>query len=405
MRVSFRRLLIYLSLFSAFYVLLAIHNLTVNRDNHFVLQNIIFEDIQKDSPNELVQEKTISDDSNNESRNEQTKTKMASDMVIQTKNTKINNVSHFILTNLTTNFKAVPTKPLMKQRRLTFNEVLQELKNELSFRDLTDLEIQNIYRSTKKVHQNSNGILQLNESFFNVIKEFFPPSKRKTSPNEDRILKQMNLKLPFSKQKRILLWDSDLSFEESIFNSRKCLINTCSFTYNRDLLHKNKVDAVIFKSIPDNIKRGSNLKNQVWIFYQLESSIHSERISKHNFVNWTATYRSDSVITAPYEKFVTFANISNLPKYPIKNYAYRKTKLVAWFVSNCGAENGRSEYVKELKHYIKVDIYGYCGTLHCKRGHKLCFEKLRKEYKFYLAFENSNCRDYITEKFFVNALR
>ena len=30
---------------------------------------------------------------------------------------------------------------------------------------------------------------------------------------------------------------------------------------------------------------------------------------------------------------------------------------------------------------------------------------LQKKYKFYLAFENSNCRHYITEKFFYNALQ
>ena len=29
---------------------------------------------------------------------------------------------------------------------------------------------------------------------------------------------------------------------------------------------------------------------------------------------------------------------------------------------------------------------------------------LDTKYKFYLAFENSNCQDYITEKFFVNGL-
>lgn len=46
-----------------------------------------------------------------------------------------------------------------------------------------------------------------------------------------------------------------------------------------------------------------------------------------------------------------------------------------------------------------------CGTKRCPRYHaKKCFDKLNKDYKFYLAFENSNCRDYITEKFYVNGL-
>ena len=42
-----------------------------------------------------------------------------------------------------------------------------------------------------------------------------------------------------------------------------------------------------------------------------------------------------------------------------------KTKLVAWVVSNCGAGNGRDDYVNELSKYITVDVYGGCSPLKC----------------------------------------
>ena len=31
-----------------------------------------------------------------------------------------------------------------------------------------------------------------------------------------------------------------------------------------------------------------------------------------------------------------------------------KTKVIAWFVSNCNSKSGREEYVKELQKYISV---------------------------------------------------
>lgn len=52
-----------------------------------------------------------------------------------------------------------------------------------------------------------------------------------------------------------------------------------------------------------------------------------------------------------------------------------------------------------------MDIYGFCGSLECTRRNVSCFKLLDRDYKFYLAFENSNCRDYITEKFYVNSLQ
>lgn len=92
-------------------------------------------------------------------------------------------------------------------------------------------------------------------------------------------------------------------------------------------------------------------------------------------------------------------------KQQTRNYAANKRKKVAWFVSNCKAHNGRLKYGRELAKYITVDIYGKCGTLKCPRTDENCFRRLDKDYKFYLSFENSNCQDYITEKFYDNGLR
>lgn len=47
--------------------------------------------------------------------------------------------------------------------------------------------------------------------------------------------------------------------------------------------------------------------------------------------------------------------------------------------------------------YFQVDIYGACGT---RISLKDLSERLNKDYLFYLSFENSFCKDYITEKFF-----
>ena len=56
-----------------------------------------------------------------------------------------------------------------------------------------------------------------------------------------------------------------------------------------------------------------------------------------------------------------------------------------------------------LQKYVTVDIYGGCGNFSCPRGkQKECREMMGRDYKFVIAFENSFCWDYVSEKYFYN---
>lgn len=183
----------------------------------------------------------------------------------------------------------------------------------------------------------------------------------------------------------------------------KCPTNQCLLISDRNKAPV--ADAIVFHQPPSGIYF-SRPRNQIWLLFMLESPYHTPSLGALNdVINWTATYRHDSVIVAPYEKFVPF-NDSVLQKTQTKNYALGKTKKIAWFVSNCGARNGRRKYADALAKFIDIDIYGTCGPLSCPRSKAdECFGMLNRDYKFYLAFENSNCRDYITEKYFVTGLQ
>ena len=71
-----------------------------------------------------------------------------------------------------------------------------------------------------------------------------------------------------------------------------------------------------------------------------------------------------------------------------------KTRDILMKVSHCGTPNERVGYAQKLSEFIKVDIVGRCGRLRDSDVPK------DEEYLFYLSFENHNCDDYITEKFF-----
>ncbi|MCO5549946.1 hypothetical protein L7F22_003423 [Adiantum nelumboides] len=76
-----------------------------------------------------------------------------------------------------------------------------------------------------------------------------------------------------------------------------------------------------------------------------------------------------------------------------------KTVLAAAFISNCGGHNFRLEAITKLREFgVSVDSYGAC-LRNKDGGHAVNKLETLRDYKFSLAFENSNEDDYVTEKF------
>ena len=142
---------------------------------------------------------------------------------------------------------------------------------------------------------------------------------------------------------------------------------------------------------------------QRYIYFLLESPVNDyldySRFS--DFFNWTMTYRRDSDVFAPYGSFIRRSESTNVEPILKRVRDLSKPKLVAWVVSNCNTNSKREDYVRELQKLIPVDIFGRCGTKSCPGDRSWeCDGLLEREYMFYLAFENSKCTDYVTEKFF-----
>ncbi|XP_050405787.1 glycoprotein 3-alpha-L-fucosyltransferase A [Patella vulgata] len=195
-------------------------------------------------------------------------------------------------------------------------------------------------------------------------------------------------------------WTQDTIPLGKVFFSN-CAVKSCKLVPTTPSTIKSS-DAVIFHAVnlPD-VSPPKRHPKQTWIFFGLEPPFHYKSHvwasnDWFNLFNWTMTYRFDSDVIHPY----SVSRNREMKGFKRRNYGdiiKLKTGLIAWSVSNCETRGKRRQYVKQLQDYFQVDIYGKCGTFPCR---KKCFDEINKKYKFYLAFENSFCKDYITEKFF-----
>jgi hypothetical protein len=204
------------------------------------------------------------------------------------------------------------------------------------------------------------------------------------------------------KTKLILFWEPYKYYDHSILKNCR---HSCKSTDSKSLI--TAADAVLFHAwiFPTANLPAYRRTTQRWVYFSYESPVntfyHSNKISYRNFngiFNWTFTYRTDSDI-----KMLKWS-FKKLPR-PTKNRykdGFRTRRFAMALVSNC-KNIERIQLIKQLEREIpnSIDFYGKCGTRVCNAN---CVE-LAKNYKFYLALENSvHCKDYITEKFWKNGL-
>ncbi|XP_067944378.1 4-galactosyl-N-acetylglucosaminide 3-alpha-L-fucosyltransferase FUT6-like [Watersipora subatra] len=116
----------------------------------------------------------------------------------------------------------------------------------------------------------------------------------------------------------------------------------------------------------------------------------------NDMFNLTMTFQSTADISIPYGGYWNLTE--DRKRRPPMNYLKGRNKMVVWLVSNCITSSRRERYVTDLQKYIDIDVFGACGKPITGKYRPLMAE-FAKKYKFYIAFENSDCEDYITEKF------
>ncbi|KAH7935523.1 alpha-(1,3)-fucosyltransferase C [Rhipicephalus sanguineus] len=182
----------------------------------------------------------------------------------------------------------------------------------------------------------------------------------------------------------------------------------CFVTRDRSLLKS--ADVVVFH---DKDADASDLpsyrsERQRWVYWNMEPPPNSRRdrmVRLRGVFNWTYTYRHDSDVPHPYFFCVnqSVQDVTTSPKpQSTPSVRTKRPKLLAWVASRCHSASHREVLVSELRKHVDIDVYGRCGDLKCVDDP--CQARFGDTYYFYLALENSLCREYVTEKFY-DALR
>lgn len=178
-------------------------------------------------------------------------------------------------------------------------------------------------------------------------------------------------------------------------------IPRCTLVSQRSLF--STADVVVFHnnelvkqrhSLPFDLPRPAG---QRWAWMSLEAPAANSNLQQYsNVFNMTISYRRDADITVPYGQLQPREPAGR----PTDAIPPNKTFPVCWVVSNYKSQHRRSKVYKELRGAIPVQVYGRWSKKPLSAGALL--PTISRCY-FYLAFENSISKDYITEKLWRNS--
>lgn len=183
---------------------------------------------------------------------------------------------------------------------------------------------------------------------------------------------------------------------------------TCRFSSDRSLMQE--ANALWFHG-PSIRTLPEKLPQQKWIVMSMESAVNYPFLKEKQAMalfDIHMTYLLDSDVPVAYPNWTEYGGFMQEPApLHIKN----DMNSIALYVAS-NPISYRDDYVSELMEYINVDSVGKClnnktiagisrGTEGQGESRYPDLTSLIRNYKFYLAFENSCSRDYVTEKVFM----